>query len=97
MTKLSDEEVRGALAEGLAGWSYLDNALRRELRFASFREAIGFVHDVAEAAEAAHHHPDLHISYRSVTVTLSKHSEGGVTAKDVALARTIDGLSDRGV
>ena len=95
MTRLSDDELRAALAEGLSSWAIEGNAIERTFRFDTFPAAIGFVDRVAEEAEAAAHHPDLLIRYRRVTVTLSTHDEGGVTAKDVALARSIDALAPR--
>jgi 4a-hydroxytetrahydrobiopterin dehydratase len=93
MTRLSDEEVRAALAEGLSAWGFRDDALHRTFRFDTFRAAIDFVDRVADQAEAADHHPDLLIRYTRVSITLSTHTERGVTAKDVALARTIDALA----
>lgn len=93
MTRLSDDEIRAALAEGLSAWEFSDDALQRTFRFDTFRTAVGFVDRVADAAEAADHHPDLLIRYTRVSLTLSTHTEHGVTAKDVALARTIDTLA----
>ena len=93
MTRLNDDEVRAALAEGLSAWEFRDDALHRTFRFDSFRASIDFVDQVADGAEAADHHPDLMIRYTRVSVALSTHAERGVTAKDVALARTIDALA----
>jgi 4a-hydroxytetrahydrobiopterin dehydratase len=55
--------------------------------------SVGFVNRLAEAAEEADHHPDLAISWNRVTVTLSTHSQGGITEKDIVLARVADGLA----
>ena len=93
MTRLSDEEARAALAEGLTGWILEGRAIAKEYRFASFRAAIAFIDRVADAAEDAQHHPDLFNRYHRVRVTLTTHSEGGVSAKDVALARAIEALA----
>lgn len=89
---LSDDEVQGALGS-LAGWEHAGGALRRELRFGDFREAVAFVVRVAFEAEAVDHHPDLDIRYDKVGVVLSTHSEGGVTAKDLALAKAISAFA----
>ncbi|MGB8505699.1 4a-hydroxytetrahydrobiopterin dehydratase [Mycobacterium sp.] len=89
MAVLSDEEVDAALPE-LAGWERVDNALRRSMKFPSFLAGIDAVRRIAEAAEAADHHPDIDIRWRTVTFVLSTHSEGGITQKDLALAKQID-------
>lgn len=92
MTTLTDEEIRTALA-GLPGWELGDGAITREYRLDSFGGAIAFVVRLSYAAEAADHHPDLDVRYSRVRVTLSTHSEGGVTVKDVDLARIIEGFA----
>ena len=89
-TRLSDAEIDRALAEpALAGWMRDGDALTRTFAFPTFRDAIAFVGRAADAAEAADHHPDIDIRYTSVTCTLSTHSAGGLTALDVAMARTL--------
>ena len=70
----------------------VDGALRRSVTFGSFLDGIAGVQRVAEAAERADHHPDIDIRWRTVTFALATHSEGGITDKDVELAREIDGL-----
>ena len=75
-------------------WPEVDNALEREFEFPSFPEAIAFVGRLAEAAEAADHHPDIDIRYRRVRVRWSTHSAGGVTDKDRELAARTDELAD---
>jgi 4a-hydroxytetrahydrobiopterin dehydratase len=92
MATLADDEIRAALAD-LPGWEAGDGAISREYRLDSFAGAIAFVVRLSYAAEAADHHPDLDIRYSRVRVTLSTHSEGGVTALDVDLARTIEGFA----
>ncbi len=89
MARLDEKQIHSRLGE-LEGWSRQGDAIRRSYRFDSFTEAVGFVNRVAEAAEAADHHPDIDIRYRDVTMTLSTHSEGGITEKDLDLARRID-------
>ena len=74
-------------------WPEVDNALEREFEFPSFPEAIAFVDRLAEAAEAADHHPDIDIRYRRVRVRWSTHSAGGVTDKDRELATRTDELA----
>ena len=92
MAVLSDDELREAL-DALPGWELAGGAIRRDLRFADFREAVGFVVQVAFEAEAADHHPDVDIRYNKVHVALSTHSEGGITAKDLDLAHAISLLA----
>ena len=91
---LSDEERAQAL-EGLPDWRYDESgrAIRRDFLFADFGEAFAFMTRVALAAEKADHHPDWSNSWNKVAVTLTTHSEGGVTARDVTLARAMDGFA----
>jgi len=93
MAKLTDEEVRSLLAT-MHGWRYLADAIHKEFTFRGFRDAISFVNRVAGSANAAAHHPDLEIHYNRVVVSLSTHDEGGVTDKDVMLARDIDSVAE---
>jgi 4a-hydroxytetrahydrobiopterin dehydratase len=92
MAPLSDAEVTAGLAER-PGWERLGDEIVRVYELASFRAVIDLVDRVADAAEVADHHPDLDIRYRTLRVALSTHSEGGITAKDFALADEIDGLA----
>ena len=91
---LSEEERKAAL-EALPGWRYEESerAIRREFCFADFGEAFAFMTRAAIAAEKADHHPDWSNSWNRVAVALSTHSAGGVTEKDVALARAMDGFA----
>lgn len=92
MPRLTDDDVATRL-QGSA-WAREDDAIVRELRFADFAAAIAFVDRVAEAAEAANHHPDILVhSWNNVRLTLSTHSEGGLTAADFALAGQLDELA----
>jgi len=91
MSLLSDAEI----AERLDGgeWRREGEAITREWRFADFAAAIGFVDRVAEVAEEANHHPDILLhGWNKVRLTLSTHSEGGITAADLALAERLDAL-----
>ena len=91
---LSDDERAAALAR-LPEWRYDEagRALRRDFAFADFSAAFAFITRAALAAEKADHHPDWSNSRNKVAVALSTHSAGGVTAKDVALAREMDGFA----
>jgi len=91
---LSDEE-RAAALEVLPEWRYdsAAKAIRRDFSFADFGEAFAFMTRTAIAAEKADHHPDWSNSWNKVEVALSTHSAGGVTGKDVALARAMDGFA----
>ena len=89
MALLDDAAVSRGLAS-LTGWSRDGRAVRKEYEFRTFADAIGFVNRVADLAEAADHHPDIDIRYRRVTLVLSTHSAGGITEKDLALAKQID-------
>jgi len=91
MAVLSDDEVDAAAAD-LNGWQRTDGALRRSVSFPAFLDGIEAVRRVAEHAERADHHPDIDIRWRTVTFALVTHSEGGITDRDVELARQIDGI-----
>jgi 4a-hydroxytetrahydrobiopterin dehydratase len=92
MATLSEDEITKALA-GLPGWSLGEGEIEKEYKFGNFVEALAFVNQVGERAEAANHHPNLDIRYNRVRVALSTHSEGGITAKDTALAGEIETLA----
>ncbi|MCV7229926.1 4a-hydroxytetrahydrobiopterin dehydratase [Mycolicibacterium komossense] len=94
MAVLTDDEVDSA-AESLNGWRRVDGALRRSIKFGAFLEGIEAVRRVAERAEAKDHHPDIDIRWRTVTFALVTHSEGGITDKDLAMAKDIDGIVDQ--
>jgi 4a-hydroxytetrahydrobiopterin dehydratase len=91
---LGDDELDKALRE-LPEW-HRDGpkAIARDLRFDDFAAAIAFVNEVAQAAEAASHHPDILVhGWNRVRLTLSTHSAGGVTEADLSLAARIDELA----
>jgi 4a-hydroxytetrahydrobiopterin dehydratase len=89
MARLEADEVGRRLAER-PGWRREGDEIRREFEFKDFRQAMAFVNKVADAANTADHHPDIDIRYNRVTMALSTHSEGGLTAKDFDLAAKID-------
>lgn len=91
MALLSDEQVTAGLEGG--EWRREGDAIVRDWRFADFAAAIAFVERVAEVAEASNHHPDILVhGWNKVRLTLSTHSEGGITAADLALAQRLDAL-----
>jgi len=91
-TVLSPAELADALAE-LPAWSGDTKGIERAVQAPSFLDGIRLVDAVAGAAEEADHHPDIDIRWRTVTFRLATHSAGGVTEKDLALARRIDELA----
>lgn len=76
------------------GWSVVGGALHREFVFTDFSEAFGFMTRAALAAEKMDHHPDWSNSWNKVTVDLSSHDVGGLTARDERLARRMNELAD---
>jgi 4a-hydroxytetrahydrobiopterin dehydratase len=89
---LSESEVREKLA-GLSGWNRSGAAIEKSFKRDDFVGSVRFVEGLVEPAEAMNHHPDLAISWDTVTVTISTHSEGGLTAADFELAAKIDALA----
>jgi 4a-hydroxytetrahydrobiopterin dehydratase len=94
MAVLTDDEVDAA-ARNLDDWARVDGALRRSITFGAFLDGIDAVRRVGEHAEAQDHHPDIDIRWRTVTFALVTHSEGGITEKDLAMAKDIDGIVGR--
>jgi 4a-hydroxytetrahydrobiopterin dehydratase len=93
--KLGKNE-RGEQVQKLNGWVLEDEegSISRTFKFKNFSEAFGFMTRVALAAEKADHHPDWSNSYDKVTIRLSTHDAGGVSQKDIDLARAIDRMVD---
>ena len=93
VARLSGAERTAALDE-LSEWRMEDGreAIARELRFADFSAAWGFMNRVALLAEAADHHPEWSNVYNRVTIALTTHDAGGLSERDVRMARAIDGL-----
>jgi 4a-hydroxytetrahydrobiopterin dehydratase len=92
MTKLTEDEVRSHLAT-LPDWRVVDGKLSREFRFANFVEAFGFMTSVALLSETRGHHPEWSNVYDKVVIRLSTHDVGGISSRDIELARAISGLS----
>jgi 4a-hydroxytetrahydrobiopterin dehydratase len=91
MALLSQSEVEAGLA-GLSGWERSGAAIVKRFERGDFVGSVKFVSGLVAPAEAMGHHPDLEISWDTVTVTISTHSEGGLTAADFELAAKIDAL-----
>ncbi len=88
MTPLSEDEIRRRLA-GLHGWERRGSEIRRTFSFADFQAALAFVNRVGELAEAMNHHPDIDLRYSRVSLALTTHDAGGLTARDFDLAEKI--------
>ena len=92
MSLLSDEEVDSRLRDG--EWRREGDEIVRDFKFADFAEAMAFVNRVAESAEEANHHPDILVhGWNKVRLSVTNHSEGGLTDADFKLASTVDGLA----
>ncbi len=88
-TKLTDDEITRGLASR-QGWERVGDEIRRSFSRASFADAIALVVRIGFLAEAADHHPDLDIRWRTVNVALTSHDAGGLTQRDLDLAAQID-------
>ncbi|HMI81075.1 MAG TPA: 4a-hydroxytetrahydrobiopterin dehydratase [Solirubrobacterales bacterium] len=92
MALLSEAEIEQRLA-GIPGWERSGDAIRKDFERGDFVGSVRFADVLVEPAEEMNHHPDLAISWDTVTVTISTHSEGGLTAADFELAAKIDALA----
>ena len=90
MADLLEADVVAQALRRLDGWAGDPTAIRRTVQLPSFPAAIEVVDRVAELAEERNHHPDIDIRWRTLTFTCSTHSAGGVTEKDLQLAKSID-------
>jgi 4a-hydroxytetrahydrobiopterin dehydratase len=91
MARLDDTEIAQRLEGG--EWAREGDSLVRDYKLDDFAAAIAFVNGVAEVAEELNHHPDILVhGWNRVRLTLSTHSEGGITGSDFALAERIDAL-----
>ncbi len=88
--KLTTDQVRTA---GADDWRQLGDAIRARFATGDFATGLTFVAQIGEAAEAANHHPEITLSYPEVIVTLNSHDVGGVTSRDIDLARQISALA----
>ena len=93
MARLSDEEIDERLAQ-LEGWERAGDAIRKEFNNGDFKGSVDFVNRLTPEAEAMNHHPDLEISWGTVAVTITTHSQGALTANDFELAAKIDASAE---
>ena len=92
MAVLGDDEITSRLAN-LDGWERDGDAIVKTFKLDDFVGSVGFVDKLVEPAEDMGHHPDVGISWNEVRVTITTHSEGGLTANDFELAKRIDSLA----
>lgn len=92
MAKLTEADLSAGLVS-LPGWERRGDSITKAFAFGTFADGIRFVDRVAVEADKADHHPDIDIRYTTVTMTLSTHSAGGLTRKDLELAAIIDRLA----
>ncbi|HVO73867.1 MAG TPA: 4a-hydroxytetrahydrobiopterin dehydratase [Ignavibacteriaceae bacterium] len=92
MSLLDQNEINLKL-KALKGWNIEDKQIGKEFKFKNFKAALDFVNKVGNAAEVMNHHPDILLySWNKVKITISTHSEGGITGKDFKLAEKIESL-----
>ena len=87
--KSTDQEIERALSD-LPGWKRDGKQIVKAYDFGGFKASMAFANTVAELAERADHHPDIHVQYHKVSLTLSSHDEHGITDRDLRLARQIE-------
>lgn len=92
MARLDERQIEEHLAK-TPGWAREGETITREQACGDFAGSVELVNRIAPVAEEMNHHPDLGISWDTVTVTITTHSEGGLTPNDFELARRIDELS----
>lgn len=91
MKKLGEKEVSEKL-KTLRDWNQDGGTIVKQFKFPDFRKAIRFVNMVADAAEELNHHPTVVINYNRITLSLTTHSQGGLTDRDFLAATRIDGI-----
>ena len=94
MKRLTDAEIAAAVA-GLPAWTIHEAKLHRQYQFPDFAHAMGFFATAAPLIEKMNHHPEWSNVYNRVTVDLSTHDAGGITQKDVDLAKVLEGIAKR--
>lgn len=92
MALLDEDDIQSRL-DDLPGWGRDGDSIKREYKFDDFEGSVDFVNRLTPAAEEMNHHPDISISWNKVELTLSTHSEGGLTGSDFELAGRIDALA----
>ncbi len=93
MPQLLDNEAITEKLNTLDGWEREGDAITRTFTFQNFLESMEFVNKLVNPAETLNHHPDIAISYNEVTLTVTTHSEGGLTENDFQLAGQIDAIN----
>ena len=93
MAVLNQLELSEAVASLQTGWEVRDGALRRRYDLADFAAAMALANRVADAAEEADHHPDMLVGWGRLELAWVTHSEGGITERDVSMARRSDELA----
>ena len=91
MARLEEEQIEEQLS-ALEGWNREADAIVAEHECGDFAGSVDFVNRILPVAEEMNHHPDLAISWATVTITITTHSEGGLTDNDFELAKRIDAL-----
>lgn len=94
LEKLNADSIKSWLATH-KGWKRTANKLTKDFAFSSFRDSIVFVNRIASVADHYNHHPDIDVRYSKVTVTVTTHDVGGITAKDLDVAEQIDFATSR--
>jgi 4a-hydroxytetrahydrobiopterin dehydratase len=90
---LNDEQIDARLAELQDGWERAGDAIRRVFERKDFVGSVDFINALTPVAEELNHHPDLEVSWNKVTVSITTHSQGGITDNDFELAKRIDALA----
>ncbi len=89
MTRLSESQIRERL-KGLDGWNYNRNFVTKSFKFKTFMAGIRFVNDIAAIAERIEHHPDIHVRWTTIKLSVQSHDEGGITSRDFKLVTEIE-------
>lgn len=94
MSELLDSSDLADALRKCPEWELEKKGITRTIEFEEFNDAIDFINSVAEIAEEAEHHPELHLRHNKLTLRLTTHDAGGVTSHDIELAQRIDHLVD---
>jgi 4a-hydroxytetrahydrobiopterin dehydratase len=88
-----DEFIVNEKLKKINGWKFVNNQIEKDFKLKDFKSALYVINKIGDEAEKLNHHPDILLhSYNKLKVTISTHSEGGVTDKDFYLAQKIEGL-----
>ena len=92
MEKMNENEINTALRE-LQGWSYKNGSITKSFKFKDFKEAFSTMTRIAFECEAQNHHPNWENVYNTLSIALNTHDAGGVTQKDITLAKSIENIA----